>query len=430
VEKLQADAKKAQDVFDEYVKAESKVPGGAEEEESLLSVEARLEKLERDVGGAAKKVTSVETDWRTVVRDFPGIDFLAPTFKIEKVVLADLHEDLNFETVPRIDRCKTCHINIDNPDARTVGFQSKEWGSVYANHPRLDLFVGSSSPHPYESFGCTTCHYGDGHSTDFITAAHTPEDEEEAKRWKKKYGWSELHHQDYPMLQRKYVTSSCMKCHPSEHKLEGGGSYNLGYEIVKTYGCYGCHRMKIFEGFEKVGPSLAHVSDKLDIGFLYKWIRNPHGFRSSTRMPQFFDLTNSKGRMGVLRGDTNEIHELDFDVRNGVETLAIATYLHETSDRRSDIQKLTVKGDTARKRNTFRQSGCLSCHSVKQKSMAAPGESGAAHDSVLARGGIDALDAFLPKAVEEASKAAAAAVHAADASARASADAALRAASA
>jgi cbb3-type cytochrome oxidase cytochrome c subunit len=147
-------------------------------------------------------------------------------------------------------------------------------------------------------------------------------------------------------------------------------------------------------------------------------------------MPQFFDLTNSKGRMGVLRGDTNEIHELDFDVRNGVEALAIATYLHETSDRRPDIQKLTAKGDAARGRDTFRRSGCLGCHSVKQESMAAPGESGAPHDSVLARGGIEALDAFLPKAVEEASKAAAAAAHAADASSRAPADAALRAASA
>ena len=45
----------------------------------------------------------------------------------------------------------------------------------YSTHPRLDLFVGSTSPHPMQTFGCTICHQGQGSATSFKWASHTPE---------------------------------------------------------------------------------------------------------------------------------------------------------------------------------------------------------------------------------------------------------------
>ena len=136
----------------------------------------------------------------------PMLDFMAPSYKIDKVVTPKLKEPLNFMDVERVHRCKTCHINIDDPAPRFVGLQDEKWGSVYASHPRLDLFLAAASPHNYLDIGCTTCHYGDGHAVDFSIAAHTPVDEEQKKHWEGRYHWHEKHHDDYPMLPA-YFTS-------------------------------------------------------------------------------------------------------------------------------------------------------------------------------------------------------------------------------
>ncbi len=42
--------------------------------------------------------------------------------------------------------------------------------------------------------------------------------------------------------------------------------------------------------YRKVGPSLRHVASKVDLKFLYNWIREPNDFRPTTKMPQFFGL--------------------------------------------------------------------------------------------------------------------------------------------
>jgi len=54
----------------------------------------------------------------------------------------------------------------------------KHWRS----HPFLKDMVGSTSPHPYESVGCTVCHQGRGWSTDFGFAYHVP-DREPIDNW-------------------------------------------------------------------------------------------------------------------------------------------------------------------------------------------------------------------------------------------------------
>ncbi|HZN58857.1 MAG TPA: hypothetical protein VFD71_12330, partial [Planctomycetota bacterium] len=377
--KYQAAAKESE--LSLFELSQSKVKGSDGAEFSLPDVQNDLIAIARTITDARKKVDTVEATWRSFVRNMPLADFLAPSYKIEKVVLREIPEDLNFERVARVDRCKTCHINIDNPDPSVVFVEAADfrtpWGSVYRSHPRLDLFVGDSSPHPYLEFGCTTCHWGDGHATGFVTAAHTPRDEEQKKRWEKEYGWESLHHQDFPMLPPQLITSQCLKCHLDRHRLEGGDKLNLGYEIIRTYGCFGCHSIKIndksiFSGYDKVGPSLAHIADKADLAWVYKWIRNPSHFRPSTRMPRFFDLTNTQGKMVFQdeRGAAAKEVEIDFDARNGVEALALATYITSASERRSDLRKITVSGDAARGRELFQATGCLGCHSVRRESLA------------------------------------------------------------
>ena len=88
-----------------------------------------------------------------IVRDLPILDFMDPYYKVKQTVVKDVLYDVNFTAMPAVDRCTSCHLGIANPD-----FKDAE--QPYTTHPDLDLYLTSKSPHPEESFGCTSCHSG------------------------------------------------------------------------------------------------------------------------------------------------------------------------------------------------------------------------------------------------------------------------------
>ena len=57
----------------------------------------------------------------------------------------------------------------------------------------------------------------------------------------------------------------------------------------ERYGCYGCHKIKGWEGLRKVGPDLTKITSKTNEEWIYRWIKEPKGFRP-TRMPQIWDV--------------------------------------------------------------------------------------------------------------------------------------------
>jgi len=135
----------------------------------------------------------------------------------------------------------------------------------YATHPRLDLFVGDSSPHPMKSFGCTICHQGQGSATAFKWASHTPNSPKQAHEWHDEHGWFNNHHWILPMLPQRFEESSCLKCHhqvvdlePSERFPEPPAPKLVeGYHTIRQYGCYGCHEINGWAGPEKrIGPDM------------------------------------------------------------------------------------------------------------------------------------------------------------------------------
>ena len=135
----------------------------------------------------------------------------------------------------------------------------------YSSHPRLDLFVGSMSPHKKQEMGCTICHEGQGSATEFKWASHTPNDPAEARRWREEYGWFDNHHWVLPMQPHRFVESSCLKCHHEVSELEPSERYPdppapklmEGYRLVKYYGCFGCHEVNGYDGPDhRVGPDL------------------------------------------------------------------------------------------------------------------------------------------------------------------------------
>ncbi len=135
----------------------------------------------------------------------------------------------------------------------------------YATHPRLDLFVSDSSPHPMMKFGCTTCHQGQGSSTSFKWASHTPNSPKEAHQWHAEHGWFNNHHWILPMLPNRFEQSSCLKCHHQVVDLEPTEKFPeppaeklvQGYHLIRQYGCYGCHEISGWAGPDKrIGPDL------------------------------------------------------------------------------------------------------------------------------------------------------------------------------
>jgi mono/diheme cytochrome c family protein len=216
----------------------------------------------------------------------------------------------------------------------------------YCAHPRLDLFVDNNSPHPAERFGCTVCHAGQGSATEFILASHTPNDFVQKERWIKDEGWEANHFWDFPMLPNRFQEAACLKCHhqvtdlmPAWNQSEirqgkqvdaPGTKVVRGYNLVREFGCFGCHeiagakdgrwvgpdlrlepsppvdalspseRLKAFAdplnppgAMRKVGPSLRRIREKTNEQWARRWLEAPREFRPDTKMPHFYNVSNN-----------------------------------------------------------------------------------------------------------------------------------------
>ena len=208
-------------------------------EREIASIEAEWREAKRvragfeeDLTKQEEKVATLkhryqETSWRNA----PFIDFLSPTIKVRQIVLDHIHDEWNFATNKKVDRCITCHVGIDVPifgneeKLRALGFglpgELDEDGnpkpelpaSWMKPHSHLDLLIGPNSPHVKEDIGCSVCHHGVGWSTDFARAAHRPDNPEEKARWKEEHDWYKAKYIDYPMFPLEYVQGQCFKCH-------------------------------------------------------------------------------------------------------------------------------------------------------------------------------------------------------------------------
>jgi mono/diheme cytochrome c family protein len=99
----------------------------------------------------------------------------------------------------------------------------------------------------------------------------------------------------------------------------------------------------------KVGPSLRHLASKSERGWVENWTEEPKRFRPSTRMPQFFKLTNQHDELAAKF--------------NPVELAGIAHYLLGQSqplDLLSPAEGYVPNAD--RGKELFATKGCVVCH--------------------------------------------------------------------
>jgi cytochrome c2 len=277
----------------------------------------------------------------------PLLDFMAPTIKIQQYILPDIVDDVNFKTVPKMDRCTTCHQAIDK-----VGFE--KYPQPFKTHPNLDRYLGSKSVHPIDKIGCTVCHEGMGQSVSFRDASHMPSGEKQKEEWEKKYHWEEPHEWDYPMLPTKMTEASCVKCHKQEIYLPGAPNLNVAYATFERAGCYACHKTKGFENVKKPGPILTKIDSKLSKDWVKTWIRNPRAVKQTTWMPRIWYNSNSSAPQDA--------------VRNEVEINAAANYLFANTEKYEPAVKNPASGDAKAGEKIVKSIGCQGCHVVGEGS--------------------------------------------------------------
>ena len=112
------------------LREEEKAFTGATEE-----LEKRRQELLSGVERLQKKLASIQPQGPVMrvfewVRNAPLLDFMAPSLRIQQLVLSAQIRDINFISIPRVDRCQTCHLAADqtgfedSPDRKSTRLNS------------------------------------------------------------------------------------------------------------------------------------------------------------------------------------------------------------------------------------------------------------------------------------------------------------------
>jgi mono/diheme cytochrome c family protein len=309
-----------------------------------IAAQKQIEDLQQEQSRLRKRLVVIAPNFKDYIRNAPLLDFMAPTMKIQQIILPNVVDDVNFIRVPKQDRCQTCHQAIDRK-----GYE--KYPQPFTTHPNLELYLGGNSPHPIDRVGCTVCHEGMGQSVSFRDAAHAPANEKQKEEWEKKYHWEEPHLWDYPMLPTSMTQASCAKCHRQNIYLPNAPTLDLAYATYERAGCYACHKTKGFDtNIKKPGPILTRIDAKLTPDWVKNWIRNPRAVKPTTWMPRFWYNSNNSSPEDA--------------VRNEAEISAIAAYLFANSEKYEPAVRNPGRGDAKRGEEVVKSVGCQGCHVV------------------------------------------------------------------
>jgi len=319
-------------------------------EDSLTAIVGKRDDIRSGIDELRAEYTRLETTMDTLdpglvvtsFRNAPVLDMLNPSEKVNQILLTNLYNEHPFKQIPRVDRCTTCHLGIDQATFADAP-------APFTTHPELDTFLGSDSAHPIDQFGCTSCHSGLDRAITFERAGHTPIDRAQREEWEEKYGWHEQHYLETPMLPMNRIESTCLKCHTGAGDVPEAPMLNTGRDLIRMYGCFGCHRIPGYEDVRRVGPDLTTLASKVDKEWVLKWLREPRSFKSEARMPQFWGNSNNSGP--------------ELAPRNFAEMNALVEFLFSKS-KPNPLPLGRTNGNVERGQALVESVGCMGCHAV------------------------------------------------------------------
>ena len=174
---------------------------------------------------------------------------------------------------------------------------------------------------------------------------------------KRHWGYEENEFIETPMYPRHYYEAGCIKCHSAQMAVDRGDDITKATQTVELYGCYACHKINNwrFTDLRKPGPDLGGIAEKTTPEWAFRWISEPHNFRSTTRMPSFFYQRNMIDPSVVPPQE--RAHNIKLQ---DAEIHAIVSYLFDKSTHRVWQQPGT--GDAGRGKQIVDSVGCMGCH--------------------------------------------------------------------
>ena len=191
--------------------------------------------------------------WKPYQRRYIQSQRLAAEGPAQKRAAANLQMGIRQIHVPalgRVDRCTTCHLAVNHPDYADAAHPLRS--HVYPDR------------HPFEEFGCTVCHRGDGLATT-ASAAHG-----------RRQGSAT------PMLPTSFVIASCMACHELD-SLPGVERLKAGRLLFENNGCLACHSLKGEGG--RAAPALDGVGLRRSLDWMIRHFKDPAGVSPGSAMP-------------------------------------------------------------------------------------------------------------------------------------------------
>ena len=219
----------------------------------------------------------------------------------------------------RVDRCTTCHVAVEDPS--------------YGGYPQPLAYHPLHAQHPFEKFGCTVCHRGQGRATTVADAHGNPP------------------HWDQPMLPLRYIQASCGQCHQAGEN-PGAPELARGQQVFDTVGCRGCHKLDSIGG--NIGPELDRVGARRSADWLKKHFLTPAAVTPDSAMPP------------------QKFSQPDLEAI----TLFMLSLTGETAPGYYASMRVIPSSDEGR--HLFQVKGCIGCHSVN----GAGGKVGPALDDV------------------------------------------------
>jgi len=215
----------------------------------------------------------------------------------------------------RVDRCTTCHLGV--ADAAMA-----DAPEPFRRHPPT-----FHTPRDFQRFGCTSCHGGEGLATDEADAHGTSPDATS------------------PIRPAALIEAGCGRCHSAD-VVRDAPTLSRGRALMAKSNCYACHAVRGHEDFRADAPPLDTIAFKTGGEWLRRWLSDPKSQDANATMPNF-KLT-------------------------APEITALSNYLFSRSaapelQHAVEVAEAEPLGDAARGKTLFRESMCISCHTVEGK---------------------------------------------------------------
>jgi mono/diheme cytochrome c family protein len=249
-----------------------------------------------------------QTQYRQMLLDRAGS---RSEIQAAEALTVGIHQIWNPERDDRVDRCVTCHLGIEDATMRDAP-------QPFRAHPTTP-----HTPADLQEFGCVACHRGQGRATS-SEAAHG-----DVSDW------------GSPLLPLPYTEASCGRCHLGDVVPEAS-LLSAGRELLDRAGCYGCHEVEGHEDWESDAPDLDGLSRKTHPGWLRAWLSGPREVVPDARMPNFL----------LSEGE--------------IESLVAFLWAQPSlPSQELGPDEDPPPGDYDRGRKVFRESRCISCHTVE-----------------------------------------------------------------